>query len=106
MTNRISDFFAAEPVDPIAKLEAELASGFTAEIVDTGFGETEFGETDWAENDWAEVLNFTDGGTIDEPPQTLSFAEWAPRIRAEREARICPCRRLPHRCSVCREKMA
>ena len=41
-----------------------------------------------------------------EPPATLSFAEWAPRIRAQRAARVCPCRKVGSLCSVCAERKA
>ena len=38
-------------------------------------------------------------------PRIYSFNEWAPRVRAARAAaRRCPCRSLPTRCSVCRER--
>ena len=43
-----------------------------------------------------------------ERPATYSFAEWAPRIRAERAARErrCPCTRVGGLCSVCRDRSA
>ena len=37
-------------------------------------------------------------------PRIYSFAEWAPRIRAEKRAGLCPCRRTGSLCSVCRER--
>ena len=66
----------------------------------------------WSE-DTAESFSVAlfDETSFDEPAQiepraTLSFAEWAPRIRAERAANACPCRKLNLPCSVCRERRA
>lgn len=52
------------------------------------------------------ILRFDAAETAAPPePAIFSFAEWAPRMRAAKAASSnCPCRTLPARCSVCRER--
>ena len=110
MTNRLSDYW---PADDASSNNAQTsdADAIGQDASETGLAATQsFGCDDLP---LERILDFTGGCELnrfdarvnDESPSTLSFSEWAPRVRAERRGRriaACGCGQSGKLCRSCR----
>lgn len=105
MTNRLSDYW---PADAAQNNDAEAQGG---DAIETGHSAVQPSGCD--DLPLERILDFTGGCELnrfdarinDESPSTLSFSEWAPRVRAERRGRriaACGCGQSGKLCRSCR----
>lgn len=111
MTNRLSNYWSHidsagdEAERELPNSAPSVAGGETQPASELSTEDDPLAQ-EWLEYQTIRLLDAIGHGEVPaSEPQTVSFAEWAPRVRAEREAsRRCPCRTVGQPCSVCREQ--
>ena len=108
MTNRLSDYWPADDAETIGFETGDSESN--AEVTQSDATAQPLGCDDLP---LERILDFTGGCELnrfdarinDEHPATLSFSEWAPRVRAEQRGRriaACGCGQSGKLCRSCR----